>query len=324
MTVMADQETAPGWYREVLASLTAGGGLTAAEVGQALGITNGRTWVCLRYGLAQGTVRRDRANVSKPWRWYTTARQGSEDTTVTVTAGQDGIRAKAGELFEEKFREAGWTGQDFSSYAGWRIQEIVRAIAAGGEQAAVAAILSMFSARLPRLDPATGRISDVMLERCMAVIQEARHAQFPGNTGWTWDEKDQQWTARRGTAVVVARFPRDQMPPVRADRFGVMKLAENYYGAVVRVMENPGEKNLPWNHPVLAEIPEKFWTDDWCRGVRARIVLGSLCDHSGPESPACIQPRRENQGEGMEAHCVPFDPDHVRLMVLDGKLGDYS
>jgi hypothetical protein len=323
VTATAEQETAPGWYGKVLELLAVRDGLTMTEVGQALGVSDSRALMCLRYGLGQGTTRRARSVKRGPWRWSRVA-EGTGDTVMTATSEQDSIRAKAGELFEEKFRKAGWTDQDFSSYAGWRIQETVRAIAAGGEQAAVAAILSMFSARLPRLDPATGRISDIMLERCMDVIQEARHAQFPGNTGWTWDEKDQQWTARRGTAVVVARFPRDQMPPVRADQFAVQLTGENYYGPVSQVMENPGEANLPWSHPVLAEIPEEFWTDDWCRGVRWRVYLGNLCSHSGRESPACIQPRRESQAEGMEAPCVPFDPDHVRLMVLDGKLSDYS
>jgi hypothetical protein len=277
VTATAEQETAPGWYGKVLELLAVRDGLTMTEVGQALGVSDSRALMCLRYGLGQGTTRRARSVKRGPWRWSRVA-EGTGDTV----------------------------------------------IAAGGEQAAVAAILSMFSARLPRLDPATGRISDIMLERCMDVIQEARHAQFPGNTGWTWDEKDQQWTARRGTAVVVARFPRDQMPPVRADQFAVQLTGENYYGPVSQVMENPGEANLPWSHPVLAEIPEEFWTDDWCRGVRWRVYLGNLCSHSGRESPACIQPRRESQAEGMEAPCVPFDPDHVRLMVLDGKLSDYS
>jgi hypothetical protein len=244
---------------------------------------------------------------------------------MTTADDSEALRKVAGELFGEKLRAAGWTDQDFSTYAGWRIQDAVRAIAAGGEQAAVSFILSLFNGRTPRPGPAVPQDDDSLLGLCMAVIQEARHAQFPGNTGWTWDSETARWTARRGTALVTAAWPREQMPWVRADRFAVQLAGGDYHGAAIQqVMENPGVHSLPWSHPVLAEIPEQFWTDDWCRGLRYRVYLGNLCSHSGPESPACIQPRRESQAEGMDAHCVPFDPDHVRLMVLDGKLSDYS
>jgi hypothetical protein len=218
-------------------------------------------------------------------------------------------------LFGEKFRAAGWTDSDFNSFPGGSIQQAVIAIAAGGEQAAMRQILSMH---------ATGQLSDAVLDRCTEVIQEARHAAFPGNTGWLWDGDSSRWTARRGTAMVTAAYPRDVMPPVPADRFAVQLTGEHRWGTVLQVMENPGEANLPWGRPVLAEIPEEFWTDDWCRGVRAKIILGMLCSPCGrTDARVCLQPRRESQAEGMEADCVPVDPDHIRLIVLDGKLPDY-
>jgi hypothetical protein len=220
-------------------------------------------------------------------------------------------------LFDQKFRAAGWTDADFRSYSGWSIRQAVTGIAAGGEVAAVQQVLGAW--RLPHRPPGA------LFDGCMAVIQEARHAQFPGNSGWTWDEKSSRWTARRGTVLVTAAWPRDQMPPVRADQFAVQLTGTDWHGAVTRAMENPGLANLPWGKPVLAAIPERFWTQDWCWGVRYKIVLGGLCSHSDlSQSPACIQPRRESQAEGMEPPCVPFDPDNVRLMLLDGKLSDYA
>jgi hypothetical protein len=233
-----------------------------------------------------------------------------------MTADTDAIAARALALLTERTADR-WSDEERASYPAYVIRKAVTDIAAGGERAALAQIISMVAG-----SPAA--VQD-LTDLCMDVIQQARHAQFAGNTGWIWNEKEQAWTARRGTTMLMARFPRDQMPPVRADWIGVMKLGGNWHGAVVRTMENPGEASLPWSSPVLAEIPEEFWTDDWRQGVRYKIVLGHLCSPCGrTDARVCLQPRTESQAKGDEAHCVPVDPDHVRLIVLDGKLSDYQ
>jgi hypothetical protein len=82
--------------------------------------------------------------------------------------------------------------------------------------------------------------------------------------------------------------------------------------------------DFPWGKPALVRIPEEFWTDDWCRGLRYRVYLGEICSHSDPsQSLVCVQPRRESQAEGMESPCIPFDLDHAEIQVLEGKLSDY-
>jgi hypothetical protein len=87
--------------------------------------------------------------------------------------------------------------------------------------------------------------------------------------------------------------------------------------------------DLPWDRPVLVEVAEEFWSDDWLRGVRSKTYLGMLCSHFGPELdrhgnryPVCVQPRCESQAAA--APCVPFDWEHAKITALEGKLKDYA
>ncbi len=93
-----------------------------------------------------------------------------------MTPEQGAVRVRARRLFDETFRAAGWTDEDFRSFNGWAIREAIIAIAAGGEQAAVEKILAQYGGigAMPRLDPATGTITNPLLDRCMDVIREAR------------------------------------------------------------------------------------------------------------------------------------------------------
>jgi hypothetical protein len=82
--------------------------------------------------------------------------------------------AAAASAFDEMFGEFGWTDADLHSYNGWSIRQAVIAIAAGGEAAAVRNAISAHTMSPPFLDPATGKVTDLLLDRCMAVIAEAR------------------------------------------------------------------------------------------------------------------------------------------------------
>jgi hypothetical protein len=82
--------------------------------------------------------------------------------------------------------------------------------------------------------------------------------------------------------------------------------------------------DFPWGRAAEVEIPETFWTDDWCRGLRSKTYLGEICAHHDPaQGPVCVQPKRESQAEGMEPPCIPFDPATAKITVLPGKLRDY-
>lgn len=84
-------------------------------------------------------------------------------------------------------------------------------------------------------------------------------------------------------------------------------------------------EEMPWGRPVLVEIEEPSGSADWCRGVRSKTYLGYLGEHSNlAEGRVCVQPRRESQAAGMEAPCVPFDPERAWIRVLPGELADYS
>jgi hypothetical protein len=96
---------------------------------------------------------------------------------------------------------------------------------------------------------------------------------------------------------------------------------------VLQTMVNPGQSAMKelFGNPVYAQVPEDFWTDDWCRGVRCKTYLGQLCDHSNPdEGRWCVQPRQESQAADLVAHCIVINPDQVTIQVLDGKLSDYA
>lgn len=228
---------------------------------------------------------------------------------------EERIAAKALELLTEQgLDERDTAGRD--GYPEYAIRKAVTGIAGGGERAALAQLIGMVAAS----PAAVGRLT----AQCMEIIQQARHAAFAGNTGWEWDEDDRQWAAWRGGAKIVARYPRDRMPPLRADWLGIQLTGESWHGVVARGrMENPGEKALPWNRPVLAEIPVRPGTEDWYTGLRGRVYLGMLCSPCGrTDSRVCLQPQTVLQSS--ETQCVPVDPDHVRLIVLDGKLADYA
>lgn len=87
---------------------------------------------------------------------------------------QENVREKAGRLFDEQFRAAGWTDEDLASFNGFCIREGVIAIAAGGEAAAVRQVLNAHTMSPPHFDPATGQVTDPLFDRCMAVIKAAR------------------------------------------------------------------------------------------------------------------------------------------------------
>jgi len=80
-------------------------------------------------------------------------------------------------------------------------------------------------------------------------------------------------------------------------------------------------EDIPWGKAAMVEIPEESWSDDWLMGIRSKTWLGEICScHRGG---VCVQPRRESQGEGMQPPCISFDPDKVKITVLDGKLSDH-
>jgi hypothetical protein len=87
------------------------------------------------------------------------------------------IRAQAERRFRETSEAAGWRAEDFRSYNGWALERAVIAIAAGGEEAAMRLIISERGGfdGMARLD-AEGRETFPLLERCLAVIAEARAA----------------------------------------------------------------------------------------------------------------------------------------------------
>ncbi len=91
-----------------------------------------------------------------------------------LSAQDPDVRDKAGRLFDEQFRAAGWTDEDLASFNGHCIREGVIATAAGGEAAAMRQIIGAHTMSLPHFDPATGQVTDPLLDRCMAVIQVAR------------------------------------------------------------------------------------------------------------------------------------------------------
>ena len=97
------------------------------------------------------------------------------DPAAVLRANQalEAIRESAGRLFDEAFAAIGWSEED---YGVWAIRQAVVAIAAGGEAAAMRQVLDHHTFTLPQVDPATGRIRDPLLERCMAVIRQARAA----------------------------------------------------------------------------------------------------------------------------------------------------
>lgn len=225
------------------------------------------------------------------------------------------IWQRAGLLFDEQVTGT-WTPQEQDAYADSVIRRAVQAIAAEGEMAGLRQIIRMVTPN--------DRYATDLVDRCTAIIDQVRHEQFDGNTGWTWDAESQRWTARRGTAMVTAAWPKDQMPPVRADRFAVQLTGELRHVGVVQIMDDPGEANLPWSKPVMAEVPEHPGSAEWYAGLRARLYVGTLCSPCGrTNSRVCLQPHKVLQGEDT-APCVPVDPDHVRLWILDGKLADYS
>ena len=84
------------------------------------------------------------------------------------------VRGRAGRLFDEQFRAAGWTDKDLASFTGHCVREGVIAIAAGGEAAAMRQIINAHMLVPPHFDPETGQVTDPLLDRCMAVIQAAR------------------------------------------------------------------------------------------------------------------------------------------------------
>ena len=87
------------------------------------------------------------------------------------------IRAEAERRFREKFEAAGWTDADFASYNGWCIEQAVIRIATGGEAAAMQEILGAHAGAgaFPRV-AADGTVTHPLLDRCLAVIREAREA----------------------------------------------------------------------------------------------------------------------------------------------------
>lgn len=88
--------------------------------------------------------------------------------------GPQAVRDLAGELFDQAFRAAGWTDADFSSFAGFCIRQGVIAIAEGGEAAGMRAVINAHILSPPSLDPATGKVTDPLLDQCMTVIRDAR------------------------------------------------------------------------------------------------------------------------------------------------------
>lgn len=96
------------------------------------------------------------------------------DSKVTAEQSPDVIRRAAGKLFDERFRAAGWTPDDLVSYTGVSLRRAVTAIAAGGEAAAMREIISEHMITPPVLDPETGKITDPLLDRCLAIIADAR------------------------------------------------------------------------------------------------------------------------------------------------------
>jgi hypothetical protein len=93
-----------------------------------------------------------------------------------MSPGQDAVREAAGRLFDEKFRAAGWTEDDLHSFSAFCLRKGAAAIAAGGETAGMQQIISAYflAGAIPQLDPETGQMTSPLLDRCMAVINEAR------------------------------------------------------------------------------------------------------------------------------------------------------
>lgn len=92
--------------------------------------------------------------------------------------------------------------------------------------------------------------------------------------------------------------------------------------SVIEVLDRPAADQVPVGKPAMVEIPEQFWSDGWCDGVRSRTYIGDLCYHSGGPG-MCVQPAWINQGRP-EPQCIPFDPGTVKIRVLSGKLSDYT
>ncbi len=90
--------------------------------------------------------------------------------------------------------------------------------------------------------------------------------------------------------------------------------------SVIEVLDKPSAGQVPFGKPALVEVPEEFWTDDWCNGLRSRTYLGDLCHHV--EGGTCVQPAPCNQGMN-HPPCIPFDPARAKITVLNGRLGDY-
>ena len=87
----------------------------------------------------------------------------------------------------------------------------------------------------------------------------------------------------------------------------------------------PVTPDIPWGKPVLIEIPEKYWTNDWCQVVRSKTYIGTLCSHyDARESLICIQPPQAGI-QHVKVQCVPIkDLNECKLTVLKGKLKDYQ
>lgn len=90
--------------------------------------------------------------------------------------------------------------------------------------------------------------------------------------------------------------------------------------SVIEVLNRPDSGKVPYGKPALVEVPEEFWTPDWCNGLRTRTYIGDICHHS--DGSTCVQPPHVNQGMP-EPACIPFDPAKAVISVLSGRLSDY-